>query len=93
MEAPSLRVWRDLGVVDTIYEEEDSFTRTSSSPPSLLSPVISSPSSPLQSRVNAWYVLFLIFRFFIHYEREEKVQDSKQIHLFLYINDGKKYEI
>ncbi|WCJ31413.1 Phototropic-responsive NPH3 family protein [Euphorbia peplus] len=41
---------KDLGVVDTIYEEED--FQSSSSPS--LSPSISSPPTPLHSRVSSW---------------------------------------
>ncbi|XP_057505000.1 BTB/POZ domain-containing protein At3g49900 [Actinidia eriantha] len=41
-----LRVWRDLGVVETIYEEElDDFST---------SPSLSLPSTPLHCRVEAW---------------------------------------
>ncbi|KAK9284247.1 hypothetical protein L1049_023416 [Liquidambar formosana] len=45
-----MRAWKDLGVVETIYEEE---YEDSSTCPSL-SPSISPPSTPLHSKVEAW---------------------------------------
>lgn len=59
--------WRNLGVAETIFEDEDEHEdddededeQSLSSPP--LSFPLSSPSSPLQSGVDAWYVFcFLI---------------------------------
>ncbi|XP_027179194.1 BTB/POZ domain-containing protein At3g49900-like isoform X1 [Coffea eugenioides] len=51
MEALSLRVWKDLGVVDTIFEEEGEDPATTPSVSPLLSP---SPTTPLHSLVEAW---------------------------------------
>ncbi|KAF8410225.1 hypothetical protein HHK36_002748 [Tetracentron sinense] len=45
-----MRGWKDLGVVETIYEDED---EDSSNSPSV-SPTLSSPPTPLQTRVDAW---------------------------------------
>lgn len=52
MEALSLRVWKDLGVVDTIFEEEGDDPSTTLS----LSPLLSPSSTPLHSLVEAWYL-------------------------------------
>lgn len=49
--------WGKLGVVDTIYEEEDYDRRSSSSSSPSLSRSLSSPPSPLHSRIEAWYFL------------------------------------
>ncbi|BFG35802.1 hypothetical protein CerSpe_220760 [Prunus speciosa] len=46
-----MRGWKNLGVVETIYEEED-YEFSSASPS--LSPALSSPCSPLHSRVESW---------------------------------------
>ncbi|ONI02777.1 hypothetical protein PRUPE_6G221500 [Prunus persica] len=46
-----MRGWRNLGVVETIYEEED-YEFSSASPS--LSPALSSPCTPLHSRVESW---------------------------------------
>ncbi|XP_050205846.1 BTB/POZ domain-containing protein At3g49900 [Mercurialis annua] len=46
-----MRGWKELGLVDTIYEEED-YEFSSSSPS--ISPSISSPLTPLHSRVHSW---------------------------------------
>ncbi|KAL6224936.1 hypothetical protein ACLB2K_003791 [Fragaria x ananassa] len=46
-----MRNWKNLGFVETIYEEEDDCELSSASP---LSPAISSPSTPLHSRVESW---------------------------------------
>ncbi|KAM1362455.1 hypothetical protein ACFX13_028111 [Malus domestica] len=46
-----MRGWKNLGVVETIYEEED-YEFSSASPS--LSPALSSPSTPLHSRVESW---------------------------------------
>ncbi|OMO56455.1 BTB/POZ-like protein [Corchorus capsularis] len=46
-----MKPWGNLGVVETIYEEEYEYSSSSSS----LSPsVLSSPPTPLHSRVQAW---------------------------------------
>ncbi|KAI9113565.1 hypothetical protein K1719_015492 [Acacia pycnantha] len=52
MQEMQMRNWGNLGVVETIYEEECEFSSSSSSSvsPSLLSP----PHTPLHSRVHAW---------------------------------------
>ncbi|XP_050388094.1 BTB/POZ domain-containing protein At3g49900 [Argentina anserina] len=47
-----MRNWKNLGFVETIYEEEDDCDFSSASPS--LSPAISSPSTPLHSRVESW---------------------------------------
>ncbi|PRQ48196.1 putative SKP1/BTB/POZ domain, NPH3 domain-containing protein [Rosa chinensis] len=47
-----MRNWKNLGFVETIYEEEDDCEFSSASPS--LSPAISSPSTPLHSRVESW---------------------------------------
>lgn len=47
-----MRGWKNLGAVETIYEEEDDYEFSSASPS--LSPAISSPSTPLHSRVESW---------------------------------------
>lgn len=47
-----MRGWKNLGAVETIYEEEDDYEFSSDSPS--LSPAISSPSTPLHSRVESW---------------------------------------
>lgn len=52
MAALSLRVWKGLGVVDTIFEEEGEDPSTTPSVSPLLSP---SPTTPLHSLVEAWY--------------------------------------
>ncbi|CAK7339659.1 unnamed protein product [Dovyalis caffra] len=44
--------WNELGVVDTIYEEE--YEHSSSSSPSLPPSLYSSPPTPLHSRVESW---------------------------------------
>ncbi|GMJ08049.1 hypothetical protein like AT3G49900 [Hibiscus trionum] len=44
-----MKPWRNLGVVETIYEEE-AYDDDDGDSPSLLS----SPPSPLHSRVEAW---------------------------------------
>jgi hypothetical protein len=49
----AMRGWKNLGVVDTIYEEEEKEYEYSSASPSL-SPTISSPPTPLHTRVAAW---------------------------------------
>ncbi|GLU13444.1 hypothetical protein SLE2022_300800 [Rubroshorea leprosula] len=46
--------WGKLGVVDTIYEEEDYDRRSSSSSSPSLSRSLSSPPSPLHCRIEAW---------------------------------------
>ncbi|KAH0995891.1 hypothetical protein GBA52_019755 [Prunus armeniaca] len=46
-----MRGWKNLGVVETIYEEED-YEFSSASPS--LSPALSSPCTPLHSRVESW---------------------------------------
>ncbi|XP_022741783.1 BTB/POZ domain-containing protein At3g49900 [Durio zibethinus] len=49
-----MKPWGNLGVVETIYEEED-YDENCSTSPSVLSPsVLSSPLTPLHSRVEAW---------------------------------------
>ncbi|KAK6923142.1 BTB/POZ domain [Dillenia turbinata] len=45
-----MKGWQDLGVVDTIYEDEHEDSSTSCS----LSPILSSPPTPLHSRIEAW---------------------------------------
>ncbi|KAL6227484.1 hypothetical protein ACLB2K_001442 [Fragaria x ananassa] len=47
-----MRNWKNLGFVETIYEEEDDCEFSSASPS--LSSAISSPSTPLHSRVESW---------------------------------------
>lgn len=47
----AMKAWRNLGVVDTIYEEKE-YNFSSASPS--LSPTISSPPTPLHTRVAAW---------------------------------------
>ncbi|XP_062101814.1 BTB/POZ domain-containing protein At3g49900 isoform X2 [Humulus lupulus] len=47
-----MKAWKNLGSVDTIYEEEYEFSSSSSS--SSLSPTLSSPPTPLHSRVRKW---------------------------------------
>ncbi|EOX91679.1 BTB/POZ domain - like 3 [Theobroma cacao] len=46
-----MKPWGNLGVVETIYEEEYEY---SSNSPSLSPSVLSSPPTPLHSRVEAW---------------------------------------
>ncbi|EXB94050.1 BTB/POZ domain-containing protein [Morus notabilis] len=45
-----MKAWKNLGAVETIYEEECEFSSSSSS----LSPSPSSPPTPLHSRVDKW---------------------------------------
>lgn len=45
-----MKGWKNLEVVETIYEEEYEFSSSSSS----LSPAPSSPPTPLHSKVEAW---------------------------------------
>ena len=47
----AMKAWRNLGVVDTIYEEKE-YDFSSASPS--LSPTVSSPPTPLHTRVAAW---------------------------------------
>lgn len=47
----AMKAWRNLGVVDTIYEERE-YDFSSASPS--LSPTVSSPPTPLHTRVAAW---------------------------------------
>ncbi|XVF17528.1 hypothetical protein REPUB_Repub10bG0130700 [Reevesia pubescens] len=49
-----MKPWGNLGVVETIYEEEDYDENSSTSPSDLSASVLSSPPSPLHSRVEAW---------------------------------------
>ncbi|XVF59271.1 hypothetical protein PTKIN_Ptkin07bG0262200 [Pterospermum kingtungense] len=51
-----MKPWGNLGVVETIYEEEEEdYEKCSTSPFDHLSPsLLSSPSTPLHSRVEAW---------------------------------------
>lgn len=55
-----MRAWNDLGVVETIYEEEhEDASNSPSFTPSTASPSSSSPSSSsLQSKVEEWYALY-----------------------------------
>jgi hypothetical protein len=54
--------WKELRVADTIYEEE---YEHSSSSPSLSLSDLSSPPTPLRSRVESWYNIFFYTYFFI----------------------------
>lgn len=45
-----MRGWKNLGAVETIYEEEDEESSSTLS----LSTISSSPPTPLHSRVQAW---------------------------------------
>ncbi|XP_059457435.1 BTB/POZ domain-containing protein At3g49900-like isoform X1 [Corylus avellana] len=47
-----MKAWKHLGVVETIHEEKE-YEYSSSTSPSL-SPTISSPPTPLHTRVQAW---------------------------------------
>ncbi|XWS41774.1 hypothetical protein CRYUN_Cryun17cG0112000 [Craigia yunnanensis] len=49
-----MKHWGNLGVVETIYEEEEEDYENSSTSPSLSPSVLTSPATPLHSRVEAW---------------------------------------
>jgi hypothetical protein len=59
---PTMSSWKELRVADTIYEEE---YEHSSSSPSLSLSDLSSPPTPLRSRVESWYNIFFYTYFFI----------------------------
>ena len=65
-----MKPWGNLGVVETIYEEED-YENCSTSPSDLSPSVLSSPPTPLHSRVEAWYIyinyLFIFPPFFLFF--------------------------
>lgn len=52
-----MKGWMGLGVVDTIYEEDDQEDEASCSSP----PVSATVFLCLQIKVDAWQVLFLLF--------------------------------
>lgn len=58
--------WGKLGVVETIYEEEDA--ENSSISPSVSPSLLSSPPTPTplhNSGIKAWYIFFSFFYIYI----------------------------
>ena len=55
-----MKHWGNLGVIETIYEEEEEEEEedyeNSSTSPSLSPSDLSSPPTPFHSRVEAWYI-------------------------------------